>query len=620
MDVGNVPAVKEHFNPRSLPVNSANGVRHENSIDSVAPTTDGGIPPVQPSPDGASGGSNDGRDEIEPISSIKCGCFSPDEGHFENFNNFQEKVNEALQKLPPQQTQYDRVRALIINWEESDVPELSKYAGDLGKLLKQDYGFEVDSHVIKNGESQDNGDIRLEFRYKITDTIRSISDRKKNNLLIVYYGGHGVQLTEKNKPSRRVWAPTATSKTYLSWTDFQSDLRVSAYCDILFLFDCCYALAMIDSDETYQRRCEIFCASGALDRASAKRTCSFTKAITEELSIRKDSNGIDVLWFKTMMTSTEMAEKHKLSPAPQWRRYSDTLHQTSIFLESKNQKLPVSKETTTHNDEDSGKFIETSLTELDSLSDTRVLVKLRLANPAELLLEDDWMKWFQQRPSNVAGIEIAIVKRIRCHGLFKSDSSLLLLSMPVWVWENIQADPACESIGIVRSDNLLPLQVASKIGVSAEKAQGAPVSDEKERLLRDAGKALQQKQLEAAERERIMAEKGRVTAARLEERERKVEERERRAAQTEYMNLESARAKEAKWAKRDAQSKRDRELSLRSKARRMRDDTPSRSQRVAVPKIKLNISVHESLLRSIPNTLVSELVGRRTGRLKNERW
>lgn len=565
---------EEHSDPRSLPIIATTGVHNRNSAPSDQRTTDEITVPVQPSTDDASGGSRDGPIQIEVSPVTKCGCFSPDEAHFENFKTFQEKVNEALQKLPPQQTQYDKVRVLMIYWEESDIPDLSEHAQELGNLLKDDYGFEVDSHVIKNGESQKNGTIHLEFRDKLTSTIKSISDEEKNNLLILYYGGHGIQVGEKNKPLQRAWAPKAKSETYLEWSDFRSDLRISAYCDILFLFDCCYALAMMDTNETYQRRCEIFCASGANDRASAMRNSSFTKAITKELSDRKDSKGIGVLWFKTLMTSTEMADKHKLSPAPHWHRYSDSLHQTSIFLESK--KLPITKDAMTRNDKDSAVSVGDSIAELDSLSNTRVLVKLRLVNPAELLLEEDWMKWFQQRPSNVAGTEIAIVKKISCHGLFKSDSSLLLLSMPAWVWENMPADPACESIGIVRSDNLLPLQIAPGIGMVTEKAQHVPDLDERER--------------EAAQRDMDLA------------------------------GGMSAIAEKTGLAETNEHAKRDWKLSVRSKRPQKPSKTTPRREQVIIPGVILIIPVHEKRRGDIPDTLFPALVGRSMWGLGDENW
>jgi hypothetical protein len=70
-----------------------------------------------------------------------------------------------------------------------------------------------------------------------------------------------------------------------------------------------------------------------------------------------------------------------------------------------------------------------------------------------LALEDDqrldvnaWENWLAAFP--------AIAKYVKVQGVFKSHSTLLLLSLPVMVWDLLPEDLACNFIAFVRSNNL----------------------------------------------------------------------------------------------------------------------------------------------------------------------
>jgi hypothetical protein len=366
-------------------------------------------------------------------------CYSPIQGYFDGFTKFENNINATLQKLPRVQVKYDRVLALVVYWDKSDVSGLSENAEKLKTMFDDDYGFEVDSYVLENGNHKSNipahnKELRRKFLNKLLETTASIDengsttdDKEVNNLLILYYGGHGADLKTSGKPEK-VWQPTRQSKTMLKWHELQQEVR-EIDCDVLFIFDCYYALAMIDAEKPWNRRCEILGASGASDKASARPESSFTQAIVEELEKpkRKNAKGMDVLWFHTLMTSTEMTTAYNLSPSPQWKRYSGDLYQTSISLESKKitAKEDMTNQTGTNPTISNTKAITNSIDELSSLSDIRMLIQVRFFNAAETLLEEEWMKWFRLRPSNIAsgGIEIAILskailQKIRSEGAF----------------------------------------------------------------------------------------------------------------------------------------------------------------------------------------------------------
>jgi hypothetical protein len=74
-----------------------------------------------------------------------------------------------------------------------------------------------------------------------------------------------------------------------------------------------------------------------------------------------------------------------------------------------------------------------------------VMISLALEDDQRLNI-NDWEHWLQSIP--------AIAKYVKVQGVFKSHSTLLLLSMPVMVWDLLPDDRACNFVAFVRSNNL----------------------------------------------------------------------------------------------------------------------------------------------------------------------
>jgi hypothetical protein len=75
-----------------------------------------------------------------------------------------------------------------------------------------------------------------------------------------------------------------------------------------------------------------------------------------------------------------------------------------------------------------------------------VLISLALEGDQRLEF-DAWETWLADFP--------ALAKYVKIQGVFKSHSSLLLLSLPVMVWDFLPDDPACSFVAFIRSNNLL---------------------------------------------------------------------------------------------------------------------------------------------------------------------
>lgn len=392
-------------------------------------------------------------DTTAALNRIPCGCAAIVEPHLENFATWQEQVREGLKNLKNNDVQYDRIELFMVYWIGGDVPEVAENAIELGTLLGGDpYNFSVTPHAIdyQNSEQYQIDDDFDEALTNLRVRLRS-NNKDVSNLLILYYGGHGV---EHN--ADRLWRPSRQSTKGINWSNYQSRMY-NITCDILYLFDCCRSMAMVETNSTtsqHRQRCEIFCSSGLKESSAALNKANFTRALKELLAKKKEAREpIAGMTFESICARmTEKRIRDKLTAEPRWKVVLSNpafRGRITIALKGNEPNPPHSQP----DDSDSG--YDSVVESRSKQSNTRVLIKIRLRNPAEDLSANDWLKWFEQRPHNVARIDVAVVSKIEWVGVFESDSSLVLITIPLWLWQNIKQDPACESLGIVRSENLL---------------------------------------------------------------------------------------------------------------------------------------------------------------------
>lgn len=75
-----------------------------------------------------------------------------------------------------------------------------------------------------------------------------------------------------------------------------------------------------------------------------------------------------------------------------------------------------------------------------------VMISLALEEDQRLDL-NAWEQWLSSFP--------ALAKYVTVQGVFKSHSTLLLLSMPVMIWDLLPEDQACSFVAFIRSNNLI---------------------------------------------------------------------------------------------------------------------------------------------------------------------
>ena len=117
--------------------------------------------------------------------------FSVDSAHLDSFQDFIDDFNTAMNGvLARNGSPYDQVHVLFLRWEDDVFVEPGINNGiqgeidQLERVFVDDYGFKTETYLIPSQNSQRSLQKRI---FKLQDDHESRSE-----LLIVYYGGHGV--------------------------------------------------------------------------------------------------------------------------------------------------------------------------------------------------------------------------------------------------------------------------------------------------------------------------------------------------------------------------------------------------------------------------------------------
>ena len=399
-------------------------------------------------------------EEAARIHILPCGCDETSGPHIEDFATFQRQARDGLKNLRPQEVRYDRIETLLVYWKGCDVPKVAEKAKDLGTLLeKAPFNFTVTTHEIDyRSLGQSEIDINFEETLLAVNYRSRVREGETSNLFILYYGGHGVKAQADH-----LWKPTKSSGKHLNWSKFRNYMY-NAECDILYLFDCCYSLAMVEMPtETillHSRRCEILCSSGLKEQSGARNGTLFTEALVQLLKKKRADiidgkaaiGGLTFADISFAMRGKDICDD--LIAEPRWQVVApNPAFRGRITLAKKGVGIEETTPQPQADDSDAG--YEPQIASRSQVSNARVLIKIRLRDTAEALSSNEWLKWFEDRPHNVAQVDIAMVREIEWVGVFESDSSLALITVPMWLWLSMKQDPACESLGIVGSKNLL---------------------------------------------------------------------------------------------------------------------------------------------------------------------
>ncbi len=247
-----------------------------------------------------------------------------------------------------------------------------------------------------------------------------------------------------------------------------------AECDVLILLDCCAAAS---SGGNHGRGVtEVIAACGFEAFAPSVGEHSFTRSLIDELKYlnqRCNATSTALLHDKVLARikkswnprySTNGSEERRRTPiyihlsddtkqrcitlAPLQPLTHRTISSPSPQASSSGLSDPSTSASEDVNIFGSDETSQSSLSEVwpdKTFESPKVLISVALQEDQRLNAED-WLEWLKSIPASADLVEV--------EGIFKSDSTLLLLTLPVALWDSIPRDPAVTFLAFVRSHNL----------------------------------------------------------------------------------------------------------------------------------------------------------------------
>lgn len=370
---------------------------------------------------------------------------------------------------------------LLLRWAEDDLNVQTELTS-LKHIFEDQYRFATEQWDIPGQDSTQATRALQKKLYDFQD-----SHQCEDELLIVYYGGHG----EPDRRGRSIWAAYMTFSDHtriwltdssnkkpnsptLNWSSLQHLLE-TAIPHVLIILDCCHAAnaARDTSDGTTK---ELLAACGRENPTLGSYPRSFSTALVEELQAFKGrpftvamlhSRLITMRWRLASTPVYALLSEHgghsiELAPRPRPAGFPDP-------PDPLDSEIPVDT-------------MGTSSPEASITADTRVLLAVSIADDATCNVVE-WKEWLlSQAPWDVTKIEVKV------EAVFKSHSTMLITSLPTVAWDLLPDKAAYRFIGFVAyrfigfvtSSNLSQKPLCSN---DANQELGLTVSKQQQKLL-----------------------------------------------------------------------------------------------------------------------------------------
>ncbi|KAI1110243.1 hypothetical protein F5Y14DRAFT_367133 [Nemania sp. NC0429] len=366
--------------------------------------------------------------------------------HVKRLPDFAKALEDSAARAFPNRggsQRYRKVCVLLLHWDSDDLfvlPELE----DLGKCFQEDYNFETEKFTIPSSNAH------LDLMLKVGALIKD--HESADTLLIVYYGGHA----RIDEARQSTWcASRSQGSPELQWSAIQTLLERSLS-DALILLDCCAGAASA-AFPTGNSITETISASSWDAIAPEPGRYSFTSTLLEVLQEWKNKT------FSVAMLHAEILARLK-HPRPERHNGNRFEARTTPvhFMMTANHRAPSIELCRIASDiipfslpsfptSERNSFVEDRAGAEEIIgsepneSVPHVMISLALEEDQNLNI-DDWERWLTSIP--------ALARYVRVQGVFKSHSTLLLLSLPVMVWDMLPDHRACNFVAFIRSNNL----------------------------------------------------------------------------------------------------------------------------------------------------------------------
>ncbi|KAI2630882.1 hypothetical protein GGR54DRAFT_627962 [Hypoxylon sp. NC1633] len=387
--------------------------------------------------------------------------------HVKHLPEFAKSLEDSATRAFPNRggsQRYKKVHALLLHWTCDDLFVL-KELDDLEACLREEYSFETETFPIPSDNAH------LELMLKVGAMIKE--HESNDNLFIIYYGGHA-RIDESRQST---WCGTRSSDSpWLQWSAIQTLLERSLS-DVLILLDCCAGAASATFPNGNSIT-ETISASSWDAIAPDPGRYSFTNTLIEVLQEWKRRT------FSAAMLHAEVLARLK-HPRPEMLngKHFEARATPVHFMMTANHKAPsieiariLSADTRPPSPPQEPGFEATSNGRSAGPQDIvgsepnedvpHVMISLALEEDQRLNI-NDWESWLSNIP--------ALAKYVKVQGVFKSHSTLLLLSMPIMVWDLLPENHACNFVAFIRSNNLAARGQSEPRPVEEEVSTGADI-------------------------------------------------------------------------------------------------------------------------------------------------
>ena len=370
--------------------------------------------------------------------------------HLESFEEFFEHLNRAAKTvLPRSSRRYREVVVLLLRWQDDDLGTETEIT-DLEYVSQDMYHYRTERFLIPSSDSA------TQLEYKLNDFRRAYNH--ESNLLILYYGGHGSLDFNKQRPSRSIWQANRNGGASLVWSDLQGILE-RAKSDVVFILDCCFAASAA--------RCagskEGLWACNSEVTTTGVNDNSFTRNLIEELKSLSTSRFNIAMLHARLMSRYRKSGPYMPLTEPWYTYLGDAASASAeISPQPSNQMNSTSNDSVLESSDSSSKrpSAVTTISIDQSMTETLVLLAVRLKETEQTPKLLSWQNWCHDlAPDDVESVhalgKLKIRDLIKLEAQFLSNSSLLLVSLPIFIWDRLPCSPAYSFVGFIKSANLV---------------------------------------------------------------------------------------------------------------------------------------------------------------------
>ncbi|KAH6838690.1 hypothetical protein AA0119_g11571 [Alternaria tenuissima] len=231
---------------------------------------------------------------------------------------------------------YRNVHVLVVKWQDAiDQLDVRQEVDDLTNVFKKVFNYDVTELQLE----EKNPQVQLE-----AEIYRWVYEHDDpNNLLVVYYAGHGVY----DKALKVLeFSPTDDVDNDLRaiWNEAERTLIEKVKANVLTIMDCCYASDLLRNVPEHGRTFEMIAASDIGAPTPEPGENSFTRCLIKHLKeLAVESSGNYGSYFDTHDLVERMAKERFDSPPRLWRRIPGSSRHIELRkLKPKNER-PVQK-------------------------------------------------------------------------------------------------------------------------------------------------------------------------------------------------------------------------------------------------------------------------------------